>query len=131
MKSLIQKVTYSLSGMMMAGVVYAQDTVNLGPTEEFANLSQVTLPNIVPVVIQMILIVAALVALVFLIVGGIKWITSGGDKTAVESARGTITSALIGLLIVFAAWAIIRLIEYFFGLAILDLKVPTIELTGD
>lgn len=102
--------------------------VNISPPEgsPFVKLGQYTLPELVPVIIQIILIVAALIALIFLIVGGIKWITSGGDKTALEGARGTVTSALIGLLIVFAAWALIRLISYLFGLDILSVAIPKV-----
>lgn len=101
--------------------------INLRPGGAFNGLENITVPAIVPVVVRLVLIAAALVALVFLIIGGIKWITSGGDKTAVESARSTITSALIGLVVVFAAWAIIRLIELFFGIRILSLDIPSIQ----
>jgi len=115
-----------LSSLLMLSVVFAQE-INLKPTEEFGGLVNITIPAMVPVIIQVILIVAALVALIFLIIGGIKWITAGGDKAATESARGTITSALIGLVIVFASWAIIRLIELFFNISILTLTLPEIE----
>jgi hypothetical protein len=36
--------------------------------------------------------------------------TSGGDKIAVESARGRITAAVVGLLIVFGAYLIVNVI---------------------
>src|SRR3990167_3037259 len=55
-------------------------------------------------------IIATLIALGFLIFGGIKWIASGGDKTAVEGARNTIVAALVGLVIVFLAYFIINII---------------------
>lgn len=129
MRDKILEIGSKLNQLTLAGVVYAQGTIDLTPQGPFRNLGEVTIPNIVPVVTRMVLIVAALVALVFLIIGGIKWITSGGDKSAVESARNTITSALIGLLIVFAAWAIIRLIEFFFNIKILSLEIPQIPLT--
>lgn len=51
--------------------------------------------------------VAALIALVFLIWGGIKWITAGGDKTKVQAARDTIVGAIIGLVIVFVAYFVV------------------------
>jgi len=67
-----------------------------------------------------------LVAFGFLIFGGIKWISSGGDKEQTAKAQSTITAALIGLVIVFAAWAIIKLIETFFGISILTLTIPSV-----
>lgn len=120
----------STAALAQAG---SESTVDLTPKGAFEGLINITLPSIVPVAIKIILILAALIALVFLIYGGIRWITSGGDKTAVEAARGTITSALIGLLVVFAAWAIIRLIELLFGIKILTLEIspiPIVPYTG-
>jgi hypothetical protein len=56
-------------------------------------------------------IVAVLAALFFLLWGGIKWITSGGDKEKVDSARGTITYAIIGLVIVILGYVIVSFIR--------------------
>ena len=67
-------------------------------------------------IITLILIAAALVFFFMLVIGGIQWMVSGGDKAATESARGRITAALIGLVIVFSAWAIIKLMEQFLGI---------------
>ena len=65
---------------------------------------------------QFFLVVAVAVAVFVLIFGGIKWATAGGDKEALGSAQKIITSAIIGLIIIFAAWAIINLIKAFFGI---------------
>ena len=106
--------------------VLAAEQINLKPGGEFERLGNITIPAIVSALIKFALVIAALVAFVFLILGGIKWITSGGDKEATAKAQGRITAALIGLVIVFAAWAIIRLIETFFGVSILTLTIPSI-----
>jgi hypothetical protein len=45
--------------------------------------------------------------------GGIEWITSGGDKGKTESARNKITAAVIGLVILAASWAILGLVLQF------------------
>lgn len=62
------------------------------------------------------LIIAAILVFVMLVWGGIQWITSGGDKGKTEEARNRITAALVGLAIVAAAWALIQLVQYFFGI---------------
>jgi hypothetical protein len=64
------------------------------------------------------LIIAAILVFIFLIWGGIQWITSGGDKGKTEEARNRITAALVGLAIVAAAWAVVQLISTFFGIDI-------------
>lgn len=66
-----------------------------------------------------LLILAALLAFFFLILGGIQWITSGGDKAGMEAARNKITHAIVGLIIVGAAWAIMLLVQNFLGVSII------------
>ncbi|GMR03306.1 MAG: hypothetical protein BMS9Abin21_139 [Thermodesulfovibrionia bacterium] len=112
----------------MLGTVLAQE-VNLNPSQQFANLGDVTFGSIVAALIVLVLVIAAIVFFFMLVIGGIRWITSGGDKTQTESARNSITAALVGLVIVFAAWAIINLINTFFGINILQLNIapaPTV-----
>lgn len=66
-----------------------------------------------------VLIIAALLAFLYLILGGIKWITSGGDKAGMEEARNKITHAIVGLIIVGASWAIMSLVQNFLGVQII------------
>jgi hypothetical protein len=72
-------------------------------------------------------IVASLIALAFLIYGGIRWITSGGDKSAVESARNIIVAALVGLVITFLAYLIITFVFNFFGLNFGQFTFPSLN----
>jgi len=112
---------------MRSLVALAAEQINLKPQgPEFGRLGDITIPAIVSALIKFTLVIAALIAFAFLIFGGIKWITSGGDKEATAKAQSTITAALIGLVIVFAAWAIIKLIEVFFGVSILTLTIPSV-----
>ncbi len=69
--------------------------------------------------VGVLLIIATILALLQLLQGGIGWITSGGDKTALESSRDRITNALIGLVIVFAAWSIYLVILQFLGISLI------------
>ena len=75
-------------------------------------------------VLQIIMILAALICFVYLVWGGIQWMTSGGEKSAVASARERISAAFVGLLIVLAAWAVVTLLEYLFGFSILKFEFP-------
>ncbi len=71
----------------------------------------VTDPNkLIKNVVNIIFIVAAAIVFAYLIWGAISWITSGGDKSKVEVARNRITSAVIGLLILVAVWALFNLV---------------------
>lgn len=88
--------------------------INIDAPEQFSNLQNIDFGGLITIVITFAIIIAALAFFFMLILGGIKWITSGGDKGKVESARSQITSALIGLVVVFAAWAILSVVENFF-----------------
>lgn len=55
-------------------------------------------------------IVAGIAAVIMLIVGGIRYVTSAGNEQAVAGAKKTIMYALIGLLIVALAQVIVRFV---------------------
>jgi hypothetical protein len=96
------------------------------PGSGFENLGGITVAGIVSAAIRLAVVVAAIVFFFILVIGGIRWIASGGDKAQTEAARGQITAALVGLVIVFAAWAIVALINTFFHVNIFSLAIPSI-----
>lgn len=71
-------------------------------------------------VIGIILVIGVVVSLIFMVVGAIQWMTAGSDKAKLESARGKVVSAVIGLIVLFAVFAIMRLIGAFFGIEALE-----------
>lgn len=95
--------------------------------KNFGSLGGLTAPGIISAAIRMTVVVAAIVFFFILVIGGIRWIASGGDKAQTEAARNQITAALVGLVIVFAAWAIVALINTFFHVNIFSLAIPSIQ----
>lgn len=74
------------------------------------------------------IVLGALAAFIFLIIGGFQWISSGGDKAKTEEAQKKITNAIIGLIIIAAAYALINLVTTFlFGQSISELDIPSIK----
>ena len=71
--------------------------------------------SVVGGVVNMIFIIAVVAALGFLVWGGFKWLTSGGDKEGVESARNTIIAAIVGLIIIFLSYVVLNLLLVFLG----------------
>lgn len=90
------------------------------------DLDSGSIGNIVSTVVTVLLIVAVIIALFFLIWGGIRWITSGGDKGKVDEARKHIVAAIIGLIVAFLAYFILQLVLGFFGLKLGDLRLPVL-----
>lgn len=73
--------------------------------------------SLVSVGLNILLLVAFVAALAFIIIGGIRWITSGGDKEGTAKAKNSVTAAVIGLIIVLSAWIIIGVIANFFKIS--------------
>lgn len=61
-------------------------------------------------IVSWLLLIAFLLSFIYLVLGGLAWITSGGDKAGVEAARNKIIAAIVGLIIVASGWAIFSLI---------------------
>lgn len=70
---------------------------------------------------------ASFTAFLFLIIGAIQWLTSGGDKGTLEKARNTIIEAVIGLIIIASIWAIIQFIFPVVGLSFPKITLPSIS----
>lgn len=87
--------------------------------------AEMQLNQIILALINVALVAAVVVCFFLLIIGGIRWITSGSDKEQLSSAQKTITAAIIGLVIVFSAWAILSLVRSFFGLEEGPMSVTT------
>lgn len=71
-------------------------------------------------VISVTFIIAGILTFAFLVFGGVEWLTSGGDKGKTEAARNRITAAVVGLAIVAASWALMKLIAFFFGVDVFE-----------
>lgn len=61
-------------------------------------------------IINGVLYVVGILAVVMVIIGGVKYTTSGGDSSAVTSAKNTILYGIIGLVIAILAYAIVNFV---------------------
>ncbi|MBI4037066.1 hypothetical protein HY385_01440 [Candidatus Daviesbacteria bacterium] len=73
------------------------------------------LQDIIQRIINLITEGAFIVLLVMLIMAGIRYITSGGEQKALQSAHNTLTWAMLGILFMVIAWLILLLIKAFTG----------------
>ena len=76
--------------------------------------------------LNFVMVLGALLVFMYLIWGGIEWITSGGDKGKTESARNKITAAVLGLVILAASWAILGLVLKFLGAGDINSLIDTL-----
>lgn len=78
---------------------------------------------------QTSLVLGGLAVVAYMIMGGLTWISAGGDKGKIEQAKERITQGLIGLAVLFSVGAI----STFFGTALgIDLLAPDFtRISGD
>lgn len=95
--------------------------------EKLFNFDASSFGGVVGSAITILFVLATVLALGFLVYGGIKWIMSGGDKAGVEAARGTIVAAIVGLVIVFLSYFILNIVLGFFDLTLSKLVLPQLN----
>lgn len=66
------------------------------------------------------IIITIILALIFLVLGGIQWITSGGSKEKIQAARSKLTYAIVGLVIALSSFFIVSFIGYVFKIDLLN-----------
>jgi hypothetical protein len=126
MKKQIKALTAAASavGMYLAsGVVSsvaAQDTAGTIGTITVPTGYATTFGNLISFILRAVLAIGALLVFGYLVMGGIEYITSGGEKGKTESARNKITAAIVGLIILAASWALLNLALSFLGLGSLE-----------
>lgn len=90
------------------------ETIRLSPPPG-AVATDVQTANIPNLVINILFGVAIFLTVVYMLYGGIKWITSRGDRQAVEGARKHLTAAIIGLVIVAGTFFILQIVFTLLG----------------
>lgn len=119
------KVGYFLT----AAAVYAQNELIQRPGSA-VNPTNTPVQNVPTLVVRWLFIIAAVLAIIYLVMGGIRWITSRGDKVGVEAARKQIIAAIVGLVVVAVAFLIINVV---FGILGVDnplegqFNLPTLQ----
>lgn len=105
MKTKILSFVVLLATLSFVSVVHAQSpTVSLGFTPP-------SLTDIITFIIRAFFVVGGLLALIYLLLGALAWITSGGDKESVKKAQEKIQAAIIGLIVIIAVLAIMVTLE--------------------
>lgn len=71
---------------------------------------QGSVSNLVSTIINLLSLVVGVTAVIMIIIGGLKYITSTGDAGNINSAKNTILYAIVGLIIVALAQVIVRFV---------------------
>ena len=67
------------------------------------------------------IVIGAFLLVIYIVWAGMQLISSGGDKQKVAIARGRLTSAVVGFILLMVAVGVINLVGYFFKVNLLRL----------
>lgn len=64
--------------------------------------------SVVAVVVNTLLYIVGFLSVIMIIVGGLRYVTSAGNASAVTGAKNTLVYAIVGLVVSFMAYAIVN-----------------------
>ena len=110
----IKKTLYRTGGAVAATAASAQ--VALADAVQVPNpIKGGSLGGVLSGIVQSLLIFAAAIAVLFLIIGGFRYVVSTGNPDQVEGAKKTILYAILGLIVIFVAYVLVTLLQDWLG----------------
>jgi hypothetical protein len=100
------------SPLALPALAHAQtteDSIRQG-LDKTGTAPSTSVDSVIKTVINILSLVVGVVAVIMIIIGGLKYITSSGDSNNVSSAKNTILYAIIGLVIVALAQVLVRFV---------------------
>lgn len=73
-------------------------------------LPQANPESVLPNFLRIVFMIIAIVAVIFVAVGGLKYTLSNGDPQGITSAKNTIVSAIVGLVIAISAFTLVSFV---------------------
>ena len=107
--------------------VYAQITNPALPKQNVTVENSTSfIQSFLQVAITMMMIIGVIYFVWHFVMGAFHFISSEGEDKKISEAKLEITWAVVGLAIVFAVFAVLRIIGTVFGVNLIDIKIPTL-----
>lgn len=131
----MRKIIFSVLFFLLSTIYCLSSNIEFAAAGGGGALGQITPPAGIPTVngnpsafvgkiiqngLTLLITVAFVIALVWTMIAGIRFITAGSDPKTVSSAWSQIYWGIIGLVVVLASFAIINLVQTFFGVQIIN-----------
>lgn len=100
--------------------------IDLLPQGQFTPLGEINIYGLINTSVQLLLIFSSVLFVFNILIGGIKFILSQGEKDKRNQASRQILNAFIGITIIFGTWAIMGFLSQFFGINLLNFQIPSI-----
>src|SRR5207253_11297748 len=98
------------SNCITGGLCSGAQNLTITPGAEGCTEQSAGLTGTVKTVVNVLSVVVGVVAVIMIIIGGFRYITSGGKQESVTAAKNTILYAVVGLVVVALAQVIVRFV---------------------
>lgn len=96
--------------LAVTGIMISYSALVLAQTDPGTGLTVRPIKDIINDVINWLLGISAGLAVLFIIVGGIYYVTAAGDDSQIETGKKMITYAVLGLVIIGVSYAVVKTI---------------------
>jgi hypothetical protein len=93
-----------------AAAVNPSDQIKAGIKDAGGGATTTDLPALIQNIINVLLFITGAVAVIMIILGAIRYVTSNGDQANVKAAKDTILYSVIGLIVALLAFAIVNFV---------------------
>jgi len=116
----IKKAFFALAAVSLLaapGMALAQVDPDPGLTKNITPFTGTTggtnLPEAIRLIVNGLLALVAIITAIFVVIGGVRYVTSQGDEDAVAAAKNTIIYAIIGLIVIALVAVIVNFITQY------------------
>lgn len=113
----LSQLGFSLLALLMPLVVFAQSVQSGLQASGLQSLfgtgglnSSQSLQDLIVNIIRLLLMFAGAIAVVFVIIGGYQYLTSGGNEEQAEKGKKTLINAIIGIVVIVMSYVVINVI---------------------
>jgi len=102
--------TLAVAPTYAASCTSAADCIQDGVDNSSGKKTSTNVGDIIKTIVDVMLFILGAIAVIMIVIGGIRYTISQGDSTAVTAAKNTILYAVIGLIVALLAYAIVHFV---------------------
>ncbi len=106
----IKKVLATTAAVGLIAIPMIASAQGFAPVTPFEGTSTGTLIQAITNIVNALLTLAAVIAAIFVIIGGVRYITAQGDEDAVAAAKNTVIYAVIGIVVIALSAVVVNFI---------------------
>lgn len=113
MRNIIKKLSVAALALPVSALAFTGEGTTAPSASGVSSIADFY--DVIQVAARWLVVFGIIIGAVFIIIGGIQYMTSGGDEEGTKAAKAKIIGGLIGIAIVLLAFAVVNIVGSFFG----------------